>query len=51
VPAALELVSKLLRAHADAVVAGTAPATLPRPDEALAQVPAARGAALQVPAD
>jgi chromosome segregation ATPase len=30
VPAALELVAKLLRAHADAVIAGTASATLPR---------------------
>jgi hypothetical protein len=31
----------LLRAHADAVVAGTAPATLPRGDDpASAQVPA-----------
>lgn len=33
VPAALDLVSTLLRAHADAVVAGTAPATLPRSDD------------------
>lgn len=33
VPAALELVAKLLRAHADAVIAGTAPATLPRGDD------------------
>lgn len=40
VPAALELVSKLLRAHADAVVAGTASAELPRPDDGTAQVPA-----------
>jgi len=41
VPEALDLVSKLLRAHADAVVAGTAPATLPRADDqASAQVPA-----------
>jgi hypothetical protein len=39
VPAALELVSKLLRAHADAVVAGRAPATLPRAVEQV-QVPA-----------
>lgn len=38
VPAALELVATLLRAHADAVVAGTAPAKLPRPDEASVQV-------------
>ncbi|MHC2686785.1 hypothetical protein ACVJDU_008349 [Bradyrhizobium diazoefficiens] len=40
VPAALELVSKLLRAHADAVVAGTAPAKLPRPAEASVPAPA-----------
>jgi hypothetical protein len=33
VPAALELVAKLLRAHADAVIAGAAPATLPRTDK------------------
>ena len=41
VPAALELVAKLLRAHSDQVIAGTAPATLPRPEnEVTAQVPA-----------
>ncbi|QHO72334.1 hypothetical protein ACH79_06540 [Bradyrhizobium sp. CCBAU 051011] len=35
---ALEMVCKLLRAHADAVIAGLAPATLPQPDNsALAQ--------------
>jgi hypothetical protein len=40
VPAALDLVGKLLRAHADAVIAGTASATLPRADDrASAQVP------------
>ncbi|WP_166302403.1 hypothetical protein [Bradyrhizobium sp. 2S1] len=33
VPAALDLVNTLLRAHADAVVAGVAPATLPRSDD------------------
>ena len=33
VPEALELVNKLLRAHADAVVAGTAPARLPLPQD------------------
>lgn len=38
VPAALELVATLLRAHAHAVVAGTAPAKMPRPDETSAQV-------------
>lgn len=38
VPAALELVTTLLRAHADAVIAGTAPAKMPRPDDASAQV-------------
>ncbi|WP_284273518.1 hypothetical protein [Bradyrhizobium iriomotense] len=36
VPATLELVSKLLRAHADAVLDGRAPAKLPRPDKASA---------------
>jgi len=41
VPAALELVGKLLLTHADAVVAGAAPAMLPHPDDqAPAQVPA-----------
>jgi len=41
VPAALELVGKLLLTHADAVVAGAAPAMLPHPeDQAPAQVPA-----------
>lgn len=41
VPEALEMVGKLLRAHADAVIAGTAPATLPRgDDQASEQVPA-----------
>lgn len=39
VPQALEMISKLLRAHADAVIAGTAPAKLPPPEEATAQVP------------
>ncbi|SFJ01655.1 hypothetical protein [Bradyrhizobium sp. Gha] len=39
VPQALDMVNKLLRAHADAVVAGTAPATLPRVDNQ-AQPPA-----------
>lgn len=33
VPSALELVSTLLRAHADAIVCGRAPATLPRAEE------------------
>ena len=38
---AIEMVCKLLRAHADAVIAGLAPATLPQPDNpALAAVPA-----------
>jgi predicted nucleic acid-binding Zn-ribbon protein len=37
---AIEMVCKLLRAHADAVIAGLAPATFPQPDNpALAQVP------------
>jgi len=41
VPAALELVGKLLLTHADAVIASAAPAMLPRPDDqAPAQVPA-----------
>lgn len=40
VPQALDMVSKQLRAHADAVVAGTAPATLPQLEEASAPVPA-----------
>ncbi|MFK4525734.1 chromosome segregation ATPase [Bradyrhizobium japonicum] len=40
VPAALELVATLLRAHADAVIAGTAPATLPRGDEQHVPAPA-----------
>ncbi|MBR0806760.1 hypothetical protein JQ636_24725 [Bradyrhizobium japonicum] len=40
VPAALELVAKLLRAHADAVIAGTAPATLPRGDDQHVPAPA-----------
>jgi hypothetical protein len=33
VPDAVDVVSKLLRAHADAVIAGSAPATLPLPEE------------------
>src|SRR3954451_11759593 len=38
---ALEMVCKLLRAHGDAVIAGIAPAVLPRPDDpALVQAPA-----------
>jgi hypothetical protein len=38
---AIEMVCKLLRAHAEAVIAGLAPATLPQPDDpTLAQVPA-----------
>ena len=38
---AIGMVCKLLRAHGDAVIAGIAPAALPRPDDpALAQVPA-----------
>jgi hypothetical protein len=41
VPEALDMVGKLLRAHADAVIAGTAPAALPRgDDQASEQVPA-----------
>ncbi|MBR1172860.1 hypothetical protein JQ617_02740 [Bradyrhizobium sp. KB893862 SZCCT0404] len=40
VPQALELVSTMLRAHADAVLAGTASAKLPLPEGALAEVPA-----------
>lgn len=40
VPQAVELVSTMLRAHADAVLAGTAPAKLPLPEEASAEVPA-----------
>ncbi|MGY4364364.1 thioesterase domain-containing protein [Bradyrhizobium sp. LB1.3] len=40
VPAALELVAKLLRAHADAVIAGTAPASLPRGDDQHVPAPA-----------
>ncbi|MDI3565406.1 hypothetical protein [Bradyrhizobium sp. Arg816] len=40
VPAALELVAKLLRAHADAVIAGTAPATLPRGEDQHVPAPA-----------
>jgi chromosome segregation ATPase len=40
VPEALELVNKLLRAHADAVVAGTAPATLPLPQDEASVPPA-----------
>jgi len=42
VPAALELVTTLLRAHADAVVTGTAPAKLPHPDAVSAPVLAAQ---------
>jgi hypothetical protein len=33
VPPAVELVGTMLRAHADAVIAGKAPAALPRPEE------------------
>jgi hypothetical protein len=33
VPPAVDLVAQMLRAHADAVMAGKAPATLPRPEE------------------
>lgn len=39
-PQAVELVSTMLRAHADAVLAGTAPAKLPLPEQAPAEVPA-----------
>lgn len=39
VPATLDLVVKLLRAHADDVIAGRAPATLPQPNDQV-QVPA-----------
>ncbi|MBR0868490.1 hypothetical protein JQ614_44725 [Bradyrhizobium diazoefficiens] len=42
VPQAIELVSTMLRAHADAVLAGTAPAKLPLPEEPMeAPAPAA----------
>ncbi|MDI3564203.1 hypothetical protein [Bradyrhizobium sp. Arg816] len=40
VPSALELVTTLLRAHADAVIAGTAPATLPRGEDQHVPAPA-----------
>jgi len=39
VPPAVDLVSKMLRAHADAVIAGTAPATLPSPEKVTAPPP------------
>jgi chromosome segregation ATPase len=50
VPSTVEMVGTLLRAHADAVVAGTASATLPRPDEPIpAQVPVAAPVAQEPP--
>ncbi|MFK4581083.1 hypothetical protein [Bradyrhizobium ottawaense] len=39
-PQAVELVSTMLRAHADAVLAGSAPAKLPLPEQASAEVSA-----------